>query len=77
MAQFCTCGSLMINEACTNKNCAFKAANASSGKASGKKSTASKSLKADKPAKSTKVRRASKCITYNLNDIRNEDEESY
>lgn len=77
MAQFCTCGSLMINDACTNKNCTFKAANASTGKASTKKSTASKSLKADKPAKSTKARRASKCITYNLNDIRNEGEESY
>lgn len=72
MAEFCTCGSLIINGSCTNRNCSNKK---STVKASSKKSKSAnrKSSAASGTAKTTRVRRASKCITYNLNDIQPEE----
>lgn len=70
MAQFCTCGSLMINESCTNKNCINKVSTKTASSAAKK----GKAAKAEKPAKSTRTRRSSKCITYNLYE--NKEEES-
>jgi hypothetical protein len=73
LAQFCTCGSIVINNHCTNKNCSTKSDSASgSGKvAKARKST--KEAKTDKPPKAN-PRRASKCITYNLYDIKEENQ---
>ena len=72
MAEFCTCGSIVLNSHCTNKNC--------SNKASAKSSTTKASKKAagtvTKEAKPVKTKRASKCITYNLYDINKEEEEN-
>ncbi|MFZ5987561.1 MAG: hypothetical protein ACOYWZ_10625 [Bacillota bacterium] len=73
MAQFCTCGSLMINDNCTNKNCTNKAPS-KSGTTSAKQARLKKADTAEKPAKPTRTRRASKCITYNLYE--NKEEES-
>ncbi|HHV28922.1 hypothetical protein [Acetivibrio mesophilus] len=72
MAQFCTCGSLIINDSCTNKNCSNRAASkpSSAGKRTAK---TAKAAKADTSAKSTRTRRASKCITYNLYDKKAEE----
>ncbi|RCX13247.1 hypothetical protein DFR58_11865 [Anaerobacterium chartisolvens] len=71
MAQFCSCGSIIINDHCTNKNCINKS---NSG-------TTAKTLRASKKepkeggaAKGTKARRSSKCITYNLYDIKSPEE---
>lgn len=84
MAEFCSCGSLMIGGNCTNKNCSNKAAaKPASGKHAGAKKAAGKtrsSLAAEKKTESAyaKARRASKCITYNLYDTQpeeNSDEE--
>ncbi|HOM03303.1 MAG TPA: hypothetical protein PLH43_10810 [Acetivibrio sp.] len=69
MAQFCTCGSLIINDSCTNKNCSNRVASKLS--ASAKKTA--KTPKDDAPAKSTRTRKASKCITYNLYDKKAEE----
>lgn len=72
MAEFCNCGSLMINGSCTNKNCSNKLAKAPAKprqprKASVAKSSISTGVKAE--PKATKIRRASKCVTYNLYDV--------
>jgi hypothetical protein len=67
LAEFCTCGSLIINEQCTNKNCTNKPASKS---ASPKHSSAKEGKK---ETKSTRTRRASKVITYNLYEDKNED----
>lgn len=72
MAEFCSCGSIIINDHCTNKNCGIK----SKTKSAPLKSVASKAsgTSAKKEVKSsTRTRRASKCITYNLNDIKKEE----
>ena len=64
MAEFCKCGSLIIAGRCSNKGCSFKVLGPEDAlpvKKAGR--TAEKA-----PAKSTKTRRASKCITYNLYD---------
>ena len=65
MAEFCTCGSIIINDHCTNKNCSFK-----SGSTSEKPSKVRKVAKA---AKGTRTRKSSKCITYNLYDVKEEE----
>ncbi|HQA57703.1 MAG TPA: hypothetical protein PK033_07475 [Acetivibrio sp.] len=66
MAEFCNCGSLMINGSCTNKNCnnRVSAKHASSAKRVEKEKASEK-----KSPSSTRTRRASKCITYNLKDL--------
>lgn len=66
MPEFCTCGSIVIGGRCTNKNCTSKAAAKPAAEAS------NPSKKESKP-KSTKTRRASKCITYNLYEQKNEE----
>ena len=84
MAEFCECGSLVIEDRCTNKNCAFRAATKPT--PTKRKSTAKAkatgvtglSLEATKPApvKAGNPRRASKCVTYNLYDTENEKDEA-
>ena len=66
MLEFCTCGSLMIDNQCSNKNCPSKVS-AKSGSTVHKKATGLKST-----VKSPRSRRASKVVTYNLNDTEEE-----
>lgn len=74
MLKFCSCGSLMTDDICTNKNCSMhkslprKSGNPGVGKAADKV--------AEKPvmkAKSTydKARRSSRCITYSIKELEN------
>lgn len=73
MAEFCSCGSIMINGECTNKNCSNKPAS----KVSKSRTTSRKASGQQKTEpKSTKTRRASKCITYNLYDLQKKEEEN-
>lgn len=69
MLEFCTCGSIMIDHLCTNKNCPTKIS-AKSGSTVQKKATGTKSVK----EKSQRPRRASRVITYNLNDVEEKEE---
>jgi len=72
LSEFCKCGSLMISGNCTNKHCTFRTMSKPS---SPKQSSRSKSASSDsstKEKKTSRVRRASKCITYNLHDIKGE-----
>lgn len=72
MADFCTCGSIIINGHCTNKGCINKAQS----KSTTSKATARKASKESLEAKALKpvrTRKSSKCITYNLNDIKEEE----
>ncbi len=70
MADFCTCGSLIIEGHCTNKNCTDKASKSTQTKTGKRKVTAAGKSEA-KPAK---TRKSSKCITYNLYDTEKEEE---
>ncbi len=67
MTEFCTCGSMLINGVCSNKRCpgsvTVKPAKARSSKAG----TAKK-------AAVPKTRKASKCITYNLYDLEDRED---
>lgn len=72
LADFCTCGSIIINGHCTNKGCINKA----QGKSATSKATvrkASKESSEKKVLNPVRTRRSSKCITYNLNDIKEEE----
>lgn len=69
MAEFCKCGSLVISGRCTNKGCSMKTLDKQVPVKTVKKSAAAKKT----PVKSTKVRRASKCITYNLYETNSEE----
>ncbi|NLL07195.1 MAG: hypothetical protein GX270_15760 [Clostridiaceae bacterium] len=69
MAEFCTCGSLMLEGSCTNKNCVNKTAGKST---TAKKTRAKKDTLETKP-KTTRTRKASKCITYNLYETKEEN----
>lgn len=71
LAEFCTCGSLMLNGSCTNKNCKNKADSKHS--ASTTKKTKAKSDTLNSKPKLSRTRRASKCITYNLYDMKEEE----
>lgn len=71
MAEFCTCGSLMLDGSCTNKNCSNKAA--VKHKTPAAKKTKEKSNTLESKPKATKSRRASKCITYNLYELKEEN----
>ena len=64
MAEFCTCGSIVINGQCTNKNCINRVASAKVPKV---RKTAVKKVP------KTPVKRASKCITYNLYETETEE----
>ena len=68
MAKFCECGSLIISDNCTNKNCTFKPNTKSALTKTNKVSRVRK--KTDAQSTTSKTRRASKCVTYNLNDFR-------
>ena len=71
LADFCTCGSIIINGHCTNKSCINKAqGKTATAKAARKTSKESTEAKALKPVR---TRKSSKCITYNLNDIKEEE----
>jgi len=74
LAEFCECGSLIIDGRCTNKSCTIKVnvSRQPAEKTSGVKKTSKKSTDAPKPAKKPNPRRASKCITYNLYDKRDD-----
>lgn len=79
MAEFCGCGSLVIDNRCSNKNCSLKAA----GNPASKKKTSAGAKAAVKKSETTKTtavrktvsRRASKCITYNLKDLEKKEPE--
>jgi hypothetical protein len=70
LAEFCECGSLMIDGRCTNKNCVHRGdvkTEAKSKRASSRTKSAAKGTDTEKnTAKCSNPRRASKCITYNL-----------
>lgn len=72
MSEFCKCGSLMISGNCTNKHCTFRPTSKPSSPKQSSRSKASSSDLSTKEKKSPRVRRASKCITYNLYDIKEE-----
>jgi hypothetical protein len=67
LAEFCKCGSIILSDKCSNKNCAFKTDKGLTGTDSTKKTSAAKT-KADKKTK-TSTRRSSKCITYSIDDL--------
>lgn len=71
MAEFCKCGSLVINGRCTNKSCAARTLD----KQSPVKAAAAKKARTGEnvPAKTSKTRRASKMITYNLYETQSEE----
>lgn len=75
MAEFCECGSLVIDGRCSNKSCSLRgnavapAKKASRAKASGTGTVS----KASVPKKSDS-RRASRVVTYNLYDKKNDVE---
>jgi len=60
MSEFCSCGSLIIEDRCTNKNC------------SARKSTAASMMPGKAKSKTNKAagrKKSSRCITYNLYDL--------
>jgi len=63
----------MINGSCTRKNCSNKIVKASPSRAKAASTSAKTAVVKTEP-KSTKVRRASKCITYNINDLLKKEE---
>jgi len=72
MAEFCKCGSVMINGSCTNKRCSNridKAASTTKVGRTGRIKTV-RGTTAEKTAKnSNKVVKASKCITYHISEL--------
>ncbi len=71
MAEFCVCGSLIIDGRCSNKSCSSRGQDK---QAPVKSASAKRTAKAEKaPAKSTRSKRASKCITYNLYETKSEE----
>ena len=74
MAEFCKCGSLVFGGRCSNKGCSLKTLDKQAPvKAVKKATTASAATAVKTPVKSTKTRRASKCITYNLYETKSEE----
>lgn len=69
MLEFCKCGSLMIENKCSNKNCPHKVG-AKSDPVVPKRPAASKKTE----PKSQKARRNSRVITYNLYDIEEKEQ---
>ncbi len=82
MAEFCECGSLVIDGRCTNKSCTLRAAESPSAlkKPAARAKASLKGAVTAKPAakavKAVNPRRASKCITYNLYDIKDKEPET-
>ncbi|MDP4092230.1 MAG: hypothetical protein Q8920_02620 [Bacillota bacterium] len=71
LPEFCTCGSLVINGQCTNKRCSMSSATKPAKSRSAKTGSAKT---ASKEAKPLRTRKASKCITYNLYDLENKED---
>lgn len=79
MAEFCECGSLVVNGHCSNKSCLHKASGktAAAGKTAARPKAAAKSPDAAKlSTKASNPRRASKVITYNLYDMQKKEPEN-
>jgi len=79
LAEFCECGSLVVDGRCTNKSCTLRAAANPSApkKPAARAKASSKGTVTPKPAvKAANPRRASKCITYNLYDIKDKEPET-
>ncbi len=74
MAEFCECGSLIIDGRCSNKSCTLRANTAAPVKKAPKAKASGTGTvsKASAPKKSD-PRRASKVITYNLYDKNNDE----
>jgi len=66
MAEYCKCGSIMIDGSCTHKSCSNKLEKASPSRV---KKASAKTPAVKTELKSTKVRRSSKCITYNISEL--------
>lgn len=71
MIEFCTCGSIITDGQCTNKNCTYKAHSAS---VQSKAKAAKKTSDIQKAPKATRTKKASKVITYNLYETESEEE---
>lgn len=72
MAEFCKCGSLVIQDKCSNKNCSFRTDKPTAGsKTSASKSKGSAEKKAKTPGNSS--RRSSKVVTFKLSDFMEEE----
>ncbi|OPX42685.1 hypothetical protein CLHUN_35070 [Ruminiclostridium hungatei] len=72
MAEFCVCGSVKINGSCTNKNCSSNKVEKAAAKTNKTgRIRAAKPAAEEKPASktTTKVPRASKCITYHISEL--------
>ncbi len=67
MLEYCQCGSIMVQGSCTNKHCSNRAEKVPVKKARSTTSVKAPVIKAE--PKNSKVRRASKCITYNIKDL--------
>lgn len=72
MADFCKCGSIIISDKCTNKNCDFKVAKPKSSSAA----TKSKKTSSNSKTSARGARRSSKCVTYKLSDFLEKEESS-
>ena len=72
LAEFCKCGSLVMNGRCTNKSCTAEGQNKAG--VTGMPSKKTRSVAKKSPTKTVNPRRASKCITYNLYEDNNEEE---
>ena len=81
MAEFCTCGSIIINNKCTNKNCELKTGktgNVSAPKRTSRAKaktvpTESIGLKSETKKPTSASRRSSKCVTYKLSEFLEND----
>lgn len=71
MPEFCKCGSVVINGSCTNKNCITNLGKVLQAKAkkAGRAKTATAASAVKTASKSTKVPKASKCITYHISEL--------
>ena len=71
LAEFCTCGSLVIGGHCTNKKCSSSAPVKTATVRAPKKAAVPKTKDAPvkKESNPASARRSSKVISYNLNDL--------
>lgn len=74
MANFCKCGSIIINNKCSNKNCDIKPEPSQlepvKKESNSKKKAPSKSSSTpNKTAAPSSKRKSSKCVTYKLSDF--------
>jgi len=78
LAEFCECGSLVIDSRCSNKNCSLKGnAKPVPARKSTRAKAAVKITDDAKPSvKASNPRRASKMITYNLYEVQENEPES-